>query len=277
MPRKLKLLAILALSVIYQEAFSQESDRTFFPKQKELPKTLPARKKVWVFLLAGQSNMAGRGLVEPQDTIANARILTINRDNKVVVAKEPLHYYEPTRTGLDCGLSFARTLLEHVPKDVSLLIVPVAVGGSSIQQWLGDSTWREVKLLSNARDKIAAAKKIGVFKGILWHQGEANATSAVEAEAHPARLALLADMLRSTIGNTETPFMVAELGSFSKTPELFETLNQQLMKFTTNDKYSALIETSDLHHKGDNLHFDGPGQRKMGERFAEAYVSRFLH
>jgi len=238
--------------------------------------TIPARNKVWTFLLAGQSNMAGRGLVEPQDTIPNTRILTINKENEIVLAKEPLHYYEPARTGLDCGLSFARTLLESVPKDVSILMVPIAIGGSSIQRWLADSTWNDVKLLSNARNKIARAKEAGMFKGILWHQGEANSNSAAETEGHAIRLSTLADSLRTIIDIKDLPFLVGELGSFSKRPELFELTNRQLATFTSEDKYAALIETSDLPHKGDNLHFDGPAQREIGKRFAEAYVLKFL-
>lgn len=183
---------------------------------------------------------------------------------------------EPARTGLDCGLSFARTLLESVPKNVCLLIVPTAVGGSSIQQWLADSTWHDVKLLSNAWNKIRRAKEVGVFKGILWHQGEANSNSEAETEGHAVRLSALADTLRTLIDIKDLPFVVGELGSFSKNPELFELMNRQLATFTTEDKYAVLIETSDLPHKGDNLHFDGPAQREMGKRFAEAYVSGFL-
>jgi len=30
---------------------------------------IPAKENVWVFMLAGQSNMAGRDFVEPQDTL----------------------------------------------------------------------------------------------------------------------------------------------------------------------------------------------------------------
>ena len=235
----------------------------------------PGIKYGYFFSPANQTWREG-GLVEPSDTIPNTRILTINKENEIVLAKEPLHYYEPERTGLDCGMSFARTLIQQVPKDVSLLMVPIAVGGSSIQQWLGDSTWRDVKLLTNAKQKVAVAKQFGVFKGVLWHQGEANSNSIAETEGHAVRLSTLADSLRTIVGIKDLPFLVAELGSFSKNPELFELMNKQLATFATDDKYAALIETSDLKHKGDNLHFDGPSQREMGKRFAEAYVSKFL-
>ncbi|MDX2072664.1 MAG: sialate O-acetylesterase [Haliscomenobacter sp.] len=139
------------------------------------PVKLPKPNKVWVFLLAGQSNMAGRGIVEAQDALTDPRIFSINSKGEVILAKEPLHFYEPSRVGLDCGLSFGKTLLKGVPKKVSILLLPTAVGGSSMRQWLGDSTYREVKLWSNFLEKVAIGKKYGQIKGILWHQGESDA------------------------------------------------------------------------------------------------------
>ncbi len=268
-------ITFLALFIITAPPLSAQSIPTYFPKKIEKPAKLPQKKNVWIFVLAGQSNMAGRGLVEPQDTIADPRILTINQNDEVVLAKEPLHYYEPPRTGLDCGMSFARTLIKSVPKNVSLLIVPIAVGGSSIQQWLGDSTWHDIKLLSNAKEKMAVAKKFGIYKGILWHQGESNANER-DIPQHTSRLTALADSLRRIAGVKDLPFVVGELGSFSNNPEMFSRINERLQAFTKTDRHSALITTSDLPHKGDNLHFDGPAQRTMGERFAKAYVEKFF-
>jgi hypothetical protein len=259
-----------------QSSFAQGTENTSFPKQTTMAKDLPPKQNVWAFLMAGQSNMAGRGTVEPADTIPDPRILTINQKNEIVVAKEPLHYYEPTRTGLDCGLSFARTLLQSLPDNVSILLVPTAVGGSSIQQWLGDSTWRDVKLLSNAKEKITAASRVGVFKGILWHQGEANANTIDDIEKHSSRLRTLVSTLRDVTGNKSLPFLIGELGSFSDNAELFQRLNEQLRAYSKTDKHSAVIMTSDLPHKGDNLHFNSEAQRKMGERFAQTFVSQFL-
>lgn len=271
-----KWLAMTVATMLYANAFAQDAVKTYFPKQTVTPQQLPGKNKVWIFLLAGQSNMAGRGLVEPQDTIPDQRILTINQQNEVVLAKEPLHYYEPSRTGLDCGMSFARTLLKSVPEDVTLLLVPVAVGGSSVQQWLGDSTWRDVKLLTNAKEKISALKNTGTFKGVLWHQGESNANTTADIMKHRDRLAEMARTFRNLTRERKLPFLVAELGSFSKSPELFGLMNRQLALFADSDRYTALIKTGDLTHKGDFLHFDGPSQRRMGERFAEAYVMKFL-
>lgn len=267
-------LALAALPL--QRTFSQGVISTNFPKEIQQATHLPAKEKVWIFLLAGQSNMAGRGLVEPRDTLPNPRILTVNQHDEIVLAKEPLHYYEPTRTGLDCGMSFAKTLLMTVPADVSILVVPAAVGGSSIQQWLGDSTYREVRLLTNMRKKIAVARKVGVVKGILWHQGETNAMNGLEVEQHADNLKKLATIFRDIGGDAQLPFLMAELGSFSKFPEAFMKLNAQLVAYAKTDPFSLLIRTSDLKHKGDSLHFDAEGQRQMGERFASEFTARFL-
>ncbi|MEQ8808135.1 MAG: sialate O-acetylesterase, partial [Imperialibacter sp.] len=40
-----------------------------------LPACQSHKPQTWVFVMAGQSNMAGRGIVEPQDTVTNPRIL----------------------------------------------------------------------------------------------------------------------------------------------------------------------------------------------------------
>ena len=50
------------------------------------------KKKTWVFILAGQSNMAGRGAVEAEDTITHPRINTNDKNGNIILAKEPLHF-----------------------------------------------------------------------------------------------------------------------------------------------------------------------------------------
>ena len=59
-----------------QELIPDERTR-HFPKQQIKAEKMPARHNLWVFILAGQSNMAGRGLVEPTDTLSDPRILTV--------------------------------------------------------------------------------------------------------------------------------------------------------------------------------------------------------
>jgi len=235
---------------------------------------LPKPKKVWVFLLAGQSNMAGRGVVETQDTLSDPRIFSINAQSKIILAKEPLHFYEPNLVGLDCGLSFGKALLPHLPKKTAILILPTAVGGSSISQWLGDSTHRKVKLWSNFLEKVAIGKKHGQIKGILWHQGESDANDK-NIPLYAGRLAQLVQKFRTAVGNPQLPIIMGELGAYSQNPGQWKQINAQIWGYVIKDFYAALVTTQDLQHKGDKIHFDSAGQRMMGKRFAEAYVEKF--
>ena len=272
----MKLIFILIL--FSNISFSQTNNATQrtmnFPQQNKTPAKLPARENTWVFILAGQSNMAGRGQVEPADTIPDDRILTINKNGDIIVAKEPLHWYEPTRTGLDCGVSFARTLLKSIPKNITILLLPVAVGGSSISQWLDDSTHRDVKLYTNFTEKVKLAKQYGSLKAILWHQGE-NEAAADKIGLYPERLAHLFWQFRETAGNRELPVLMGELGSFSENNNLWQWINDFMHAYADKDPFTSVITTSDLKDGGDKVHFDSAGQRTMGERFAEAWLSHF--
>lgn len=243
---------------------------TFFPRQTEQMNDIPKKENVWVFVMAGQSNMAGRGLVEPQDTITDKRILSINKDGSLILAKEPLHWYEPERTGLDCGHSFAKTLIKKLPDSVFVLLIPAAVGGSSLTQWLNDSVFRGVKLFSNFLDKVETGKQYGIIKGILWHQGESDANEK-DIPLYKQRLVQLFSKFRLATRNNELPVLLGELGSFSDNPVNFSLINKAILEYASEDKNSRVISTSDLKDKGDHLHFDSKGQRMLGRRFAEAY------
>ena len=244
----------------------------YFPKKELKVERIPQKQRVWIFILAGQSNMAGRGLVEPQDTIPNERILTINQKNEIILAKEPLHFYEKSMTGLDCGLSFGKTIISHLPDSITVLLIPTAVGGSSISQWLGDSLHRNVKLLTNFKEKVKIAEKFGIIKGILWHQGEndANKTDLLDFKN---RLMVLFLKFREIVSNRELPIMIGELGAYSNDPYWLK-INDQIKLYSLIDSNSIVISTSDLKDKGDKVHFNSEGQRLLGQRFATGYINK---
>jgi hypothetical protein len=232
------------------------------------------KDKVWVFILAGQSNMAGRGKVEAQDTIASPRIFSINDNGKIVLAKEPLHFYEPKMKGVGCGLAFAKELLLNIPSDVSILLIPTAVGGSSINQWLNDATHRGVPLLSNFKEKTALGMKYGEVKAILWHQGESDAKPS-EIANRQGKMETLFTEFRNTVGNPNLPILIGELGSFLKDSVNRVKMNEQIRLYSASDPNTTIVGTSDFNHIGDRLHFNSAGQREMGKRFAREYIRKF--
>jgi hypothetical protein len=268
----MKARLFLFIFVLGLFSFTAGDERTrYFPRKEVKVEKLPQKKNVWVFILAGQSNMSGRGLVEPQDTIPSERVFTINRNGEIILAKEPLHFYEPTMKGLGCGLSFGKAIVEHVPANVSVLLIPTAIGGSSISQWLGDSLYRNVHLMSNFREKVALAKKYGNIKGILWHQGESDANPK-NALLYKERLTLLFSEFRKTAANKRLPILIGELGSYSKNIENWKKINEQIRLYASADRNASVISTADFKDKGDGTHFNSEGQRTLGKRFATEYL-----
>ncbi|MDP4290857.1 MAG: sialate O-acetylesterase [Bacteroidota bacterium] len=231
-------------------------------------------QKVWVFILAGQSNMSGRGKVEAQDTVSTPRVLSINKKGEIVAAREPLNFNEPKMQGLGCGLAFGKEMLNDIPDDVSILVLQTAVGGSSINQWITNSTHRGIPLFSNFKYNVEIGKQYGTIKAILWHQGESDANPE-GIRQRQNDLSTLFKMFRSTVGNDSLPVLLGDLGSFSKTPALFSQINEQNRIYAASDRFTSVISTSDLHHRGDSLHFNSEGQREMGKRFAHEYIRKF--
>jgi hypothetical protein len=276
--REVNSFLVVGLMLFLTTACQQEKDeRTLdFPTQIELIEDMPDKDHFWIFILAGQSNMAGRGLVEPIDTIANKRILSINENNQWIYAKEPLHFYEPTLTGLDCGTSFANTLLNEIPADIMVGILPCAIGGSSVEQWLGDSLYRGVHLFSNFREKVDLAKESGTIRGILWHQGESNAKTEL-IPSYQDKLMTLFSSFRNYIQNDSLPIIAGQLGSYTQPSEQqmrWDSINRIIRNIGTIDRFTAVIDTKDLTEKGDKIHFDSKSQRMMGVRFAKEMLMK---
>ncbi|MRI00628.1 sialate O-acetylesterase [Kriegella sp. EG-1] len=245
-----------------------------FPKSRIVIDDLPKKENVWVYIMAGQSNMAGRGFVEAKDTVSNNRILTINKGGEAIFAKEPIHFYEPTMTGLDVGMSFAREMILNIPDSVSVLLLPTAVGGSSINQWIENKEHRGVQLFSNYQEKIKLGKKYGVVKGILWHQGESDTNSEEDIDNYRNNLGVLFSKFRKEVGVANLPIVIGELGSYSNNPEGWTRINNEIYKYSEIDTLVKVVSTKDLIDKGDNLHFNSKSLRILGRRYAAKVIQK---
>jgi hypothetical protein len=192
-----------------------------------------------------------------------------------VVAREPLQLYQPALTGLGPGMAFARALIEKLDEEVYIGLIPCAVGGSSVANWLSDSLYNGVRLKSNFTDKLQWAMDYGTVKGIIWHQGEADATNE-KIPYYKKDLQLLFDYFREVAGNDDLPIIAGELGIFpgvEKNRQEYLCLNDILMEISRDDPDMALVRSFGLKAKADNVHFDGPSQRILGRRYAAAWLS----
>ena len=219
-----------------------------------------------IFLLCGQSNMAGRGDIEEQDRRSIERVWSMNKANEWALATDPLHYDRPAIAGVGLGRTFAR-LLTTVDPEAKVGLVPCAMGGSALHEWAPGAPLYEAAL-KRARTALGSGK----LSGILWHQGEAEAADQSRAESYLERFSAMVAAMRKELG--EVPMVVGQLGEFvrpDKSP-FAGTVNRQLAQVPMEVRRSAFVSSAGLGHRGDELHFDAPGFREFGRRYAHAFL-----
>lgn len=234
---------------------------------------MPAKEQFQLFLLVGQSNMAGRGLVEEQDRTPDKRVLMFNKAGEWLPAVDPMHWDKPV-AGVGLGRSFAKAVAEARP-GVTVGLIPCAVGGSPIDAWQPGFYYEPTKSYpwDDAMRRAKAAMPSGVLKGILWHQGESDSTDAL-APGYEAKLHDLIARMRHELGAEEVPFIVGQLGVFESAPwkEPRKVVDKAHRDLPRKVKLTAFVSAEGLKDKGDQTHFDSPSYRELGRRYAAAYL-----
>src|SRR5262245_12054013 len=188
-----RLCVLLLVAAVIRPAFAAD------------PVQLPAKEKFHLYLLIGQSNMAGRGAVEEQDKIVHPRVMKFTADKTWAPALDPLHFDKPI-AGVGLGSSFGRTMAD-ADATITVGLIPCAVGGTPLSRWEKDKD-----LYKQAVVRAKAAMNDGTLKGILWHQGEGDSGREDTANSYGDRLAQMVVDLRAELGAGEAPFVAGQLG-----------------------------------------------------------------
>lgn len=220
-----------------------------------------------LYILIGQSNMAGRGALSPEpQAVVNPRVYMFNKDTIWVLAKDPLHFDKPKAVGVGPGLTFGIAMASS-NSGAKIGLVPCAVGGTAIEAWQPGAFDKATQThpYDDALLRIRAAMKYGQIKGVIWHQGEANSTEK-KSSSYLIQLETLIKRIRKEVGNPQLPFVVGELGRYRIQ---YDLINVQLAKVPNLIPYTGLVSSEGLVHKGDSTHFDAPSAQKLGQRYAE--------
>jgi hypothetical protein len=215
----LSLIAFSPLSMAQKRTKPAPPDLTRPPlKAADIAMQPSGLDRVEIFLLMGQSNMKGRGVM-PEEPLRNPQIIMMHKGTDGwFLARHPLHLIgSPTdfsgadNAGVGPGLAFAETLAKARPK-TRIALIPCALGGSNITQWrkgrtLHDETVRRAKLALEQGPKGKTR-----IAGALWLQGESDSTTAGKIQAYPERLAQLIDNLRADTGVPALPFIACTIG-----------------------------------------------------------------
>lgn len=259
---RMKFLKILLCSLISLSVVAADPGISLLPKEK-----------FHIFLLAGQSNMAGRGKIEAEDKVPHPRVLVLTQQGEWKSAVAPLHY-DKTAAGVGLGCSFAIALTEQDPT-VTIGLVPSACGGSSIEAWVPGGYHAQTKShpYDDAVNRTQTAMAAGVLKGILWHQGESDASNERSAK-HARQLRDLINRLRDEFNTPELPFIIGQLGQFAGKPWSKGRHQVDLAQRTVAKEvpHCAFVTSDGLTSNSDQIHFNTKSLHEFGRRYAEAYL-----
>jgi Carbohydrate esterase, sialic acid-specific acetylesterase len=257
-----KTLLIAALCISGTSAFAADNV------------VLPSKKDFHLFLLAGQSNMAGRGEVSAEDRTVHPRVLTLNKDGEWVPAQDPIHFDKPG-AGVGPGRAFGIAVAESNP-GITVGLIPGAVGGSPIDSWKPGVVWTapQSRPYDEALDRTRRAMKDGTLKAIVWHQGESDANEKL-AGSYETKLIALIRQFRADYNEPHLPIFIGQLGRFEKRPwtQYYRTVDQAHRDVAARDAYARYVSADGLTSKRDNIHFDAASARELGRRYARAYAT----
>jgi hypothetical protein len=211
-----------------------------------------------VFLMIGQSNMAGRAALEATDELPIEGVMLLDDKGQWIPATNPLNRFASDRKVIGMQRigpadGFARQLHQYLPRQ-SIGLVHNARGGSSINEWVPGKP-----LYDHTLERIRAAG-IRRFHGVIWHQGESDAQDPVYIE----KLVALVENLRRDLHRRQLPFIAGEV--FKDLP-----VNAQMHQLPDRLDHTAVVSARDLK-VFDGVHFDRQSQGVLGRRYAEALL-----
>ncbi|WP_166830733.1 sialate O-acetylesterase [Thalassoroseus pseudoceratinae] len=242
----LTLTALLCLHVTNLVAEDESASSYSGPKEK-----------LHVYLLIGQSNMAGRAPFSDEQSGAIAGCYLLNGDDQWEPAKNPFNRYSTIRKSLSMqkmnpGYGFVE-MMSKAKKDATIGLVVNAKGGTKIEQWA-----KGTQFYKEAVRRAKEAQKTGTLKGILWHQGEGNGSNP---EGYLKKLETLITDLRTDLGNEELPFVAGQVQNLPP-------INDQIAELPATVPHTGFASSKGLKTM-DRWHFDTPSMQKLGQRYAQ--------
>ncbi|XVE94964.1 hypothetical protein REPUB_Repub02eG0055300 [Reevesia pubescens] len=197
----------------------------------------------------GVSNDTSTGVatwdgVVPSQCQPNPSIFRLSADLAWVRAHEPIHAdIDAKKTdGIGPGMSFANAVLT---KDPNFGLVGLLVKRAQM-----------------------AVQSGGVYKAMLWYQGETDTLNQEDVELYKGRLKRFFNDLRSDLNSPMLPIFQVTLAS-GEGPYIEEVREAQLKIGLPNLKS---VDAKGLPLEPDGLHLTTPAQVRLGEMLADAFL-----
>ena len=216
-------------------------------------------------ILAGQSNMAGHGLLSELSGITmpfSARLFDLNMR---------AGYFGPE-------LGFARRFLELMPLE-ELWLIKYAVGGSSLLAWEQDWSADRAAIADDADKGALFPRLIRHVKqvtqdedvdllGCLWMQGESDSRYQPAAAQYERNLTQLIADIRAELDQRFMQFVIGQVNPAPASFTYLAEVRRAQMRVAQTVPGVSLVDTDGLTRHVDEIHYDTAGQLELGRRFA---------
>ena len=250
------------------------------------PKATPVK----VYILAGQSNMDGRGKksdlvgdlarwAKPQADVAIAYSNSNRRGPFATDGFVPLEpgFSVPPGTkqaklpGATFGpeVSFGRAIAD-ANSDVRTVLIKFSEGGTSLHgDWMPEAkNSLYPQFLAFVQKSLKSLGGDAKIEAMVWHQGESDA-SLKEGEYQKLLTAFIAQ-IRKDLASPDLPFVIGEVYDNAKRDRI--RAGQRATAASVDNVYFApadKLQTSD-----GGTHFDAASQIEMGQRLAAALMKK---
>lgn len=246
-----------------------------------------------LWILAGQSNMEGNGVLSEKDRnyIPREEIRAFYMTDNWAPAKNPLHHCgdakdlvhtqvyhampQPQGVGAGPAISFACKMYEYtgVPQG----LIPCAHGGTMVGHW--NPAWRDAGGNGSLYGAMFRRFKVngGRIKGILWYQGCQDGEISAEKDFTRDTTNLF-ECMRRDMGNGEViPIVQCQIGRWSDEYNQegqehdrcwFSVRRQQLALNDTVENIDTLASIA--YRTDDHVHLTSDSQWNLGKKMAEA-------
>ncbi|WP_299880242.1 sialate O-acetylesterase [uncultured Cocleimonas sp.] len=226
-----------------------------------------------VYILAGQSNMMGKGKTHQLPVFLKRQPSNVEfyyQGRKRQLAK--FSHFGPE-------VSFAHAISRAFPNDKHIIIKHVATG-SSINQWLPGSGlfagllrqrgFVKVGTQTNNLSNLANTK----VDAVIWMQGERDARSESNAYNYESNLKRFITGVRRQLDSPRSVFIMGEVNPEDPAFFMLDTVQQAQVNTQRTLPGVKLVSTNGLGKIYDHVHYDTQGQLELGKRFARAYTNR---
>jgi len=246
---------------------------------------LPDPPRTYIFILGGQSNMSGRGLIADLPKgypFHGHQILNFTNAYELLPAVEPIDSnigivdrisIEGGEPGVGPGLVFADHVAGSLQEDDLIVLVPCPKGGSTTLEWTYSNNRNS--LFGSCIDRALRTQALtgGDFAALLWYQGESDSTTPEVASGWADRTQIIWDNFRHSLGEENLPVLYVRLPeSFHAAYTGWHTTQAEQSSLMNVEQRQFWIQAPSMLNP-DYIHLSTAGQMILGQQMATVWLS----